>query len=256
MLARLVRLAACAIAAALLTACSNPFAPQYEYEEQVYVSVDGRATVVIDSSIPALLALRGIVIDPTVSGSDGRAAVRRVFEQAGCRVDNTTRPWTRSGRRFVQVTVSADDLKTLPACAPLAWSSYSLAPLGTDGLVYEQKVGVAASADPGKVNWSGKELIAFKLHLPSRIRKHNVKLLDGTNGTIERGNILTWEQTLADRRAGKPLALSVEMDRTSILNTTLWLFAGAFAAAVALLVLIIWWVIRKGRRSKLASGRT
>jgi hypothetical protein len=38
------------------------------------------------------------------------------------------------------------------------------------------------------------------------------------------------------------------MDRQSILYTTLWLFAGAFAAAVLLLCGIIWLTIRKGAR--------
>ena len=66
--------------------------------------------------------------------------------------------------------------------------------------------------DPGAVNWDGTELVAFKLHLPSRIHEHNVKLLDGANGTTERGNILTWEQTLVARRAGTPIVMDVTMD--------------------------------------------
>ncbi len=78
-----------------------------------------------------------------------------------------------------------------------------------------------------------------------------MKLLDGTNGTVERGNILTWAQTLTDRRAGKPIVIDVEMDQTSILHTTLWLFGGAFAAAVAMLIVIIWLVVRHGRKAKL-----
>ena len=45
--------------------------------------------------------------------------------------------------------------------------------------------------------------------------------------------------------AGVPLAMVVHMDATSILHTTLWLFAGAFVAAVIVLVGIIWWVVRR-----------
>jgi hypothetical protein len=249
MIVRYVRLAVCAVVvAAASAACANPFVPHYEYEEQVYLSVDGRATVVIDSSLAALVALRGLPIDPSLSGATDRDGIRRVFAAAGCTVENVSRFWTRSGRRFVQVRVATRDVKQLPACAPLAWSSYALTPI-EGGLRYQQQVGAAAAGDPGPVAWRGDELVAFKLHLPSRIRKHNVKLLDGTtNGDIERGNILTWAQTLADRRAGKPLAIDVEMDQTSILHTTLWIFAGAFAAAVGMLMLIIWLVIRKGRK--------
>ena len=41
------------------------------------------------------------------------------------------------------------------------------------------------------------------------------------------------------------------MDATSILYTTIWLFVGAFAAAVLVLVLLIWMTVRRGRRAKL-----
>ena len=36
------------------------------------------------------------------------------------------------------------------------------------------------------------------------------------------------------------------MDSQSILYRTLWLFAGAFAAALAVLALLIWLTMRKG----------
>ena len=260
MIVRLARLVAGVAAAAVLAACASPFAPQYEYEEQLYLSVDGRATVVIDTSLHALVALRGAAIDPSLAGSTDRDAIRRLYEAAGCRVERVGRMWERQGRRFVQVRVTTDDVRTLSACGPLSWSSYALGPMATDldGLHYRQVVGPAAQAgaaadapgapDSPGLNWDGTELIAFKLHLPSRIREHNVKRLNGENGSQERGNILTWEQRLTDRRAGTPIAMDVKMDSQSILNTTLWIFGGAFAAAVAVLVLIIWLVIRKGRK--------
>jgi hypothetical protein len=37
------------------------------------------------------------------------------------------------------------------------------------------------------------------------------------------------------------------MDSQSILYRTLFLFAGAFSAAVLTLVLLIWWTMRRGR---------
>ena len=67
-------------------------------------------------------------------------------------------------------------------------------------------------------------------------------------GEPGRGNILTWEQTLADRRAGKPIEMDVRMDATSILYTTLWLFGGAAFAAVGTLVFIVWLTVRRGRK--------
>ena len=65
MFARFATRALIAMAIAAMSACStwNPFAAHYEYEEQVYLTVDGRATVVVDASLPALVALRGVAID-------------------------------------------------------------------------------------------------------------------------------------------------------------------------------------------------
>ena len=263
MIVRLARLVASVAAAAVLAACASPFAPQYEYEEQLYLSVDGRATVTIDTSLHALVALRGVTLDPSLAGSTDRGAIQRLYEAAGCRVDRVGRLWERQGRRFAQIRVTTDDVRTLSTCGLLSWSSYALGPVGTDpdGLHYRQIVGAAAqpAAAAGSSaatdlsvlsgsNWDGTELVAFKLHLPSRIREHNVKRLNGENGAQERGNILTWEQRLADRRAGTPIVMDVTMDSTSILNTTLWIFGGSFTAAVVVLILIVWMVVRRGRK--------
>ena len=248
-----LRLAACVLAAATVVACSNPLGRQYEYDEQTYLAVDGSATVIVNSSLPALVALRGAAVDPAVDGSADRDAIRQMYQSAGCTVDKVGRFWYRRGRRFVQVQVSTDDVRTLSKCALLSWSAYSLGPDAEepDGLQFRQTVSAPTAKDPGTVNWDGTELIAFKLHVPSKIRFHNVKNLDGTDGASERGNILAWEQTLADRRAGKPLDMVVRMEATSILFTTVWLFVGAFGAAVLVLVTLIWLTIRKGRRVKL-----
>ena len=248
-----LRLAACVLAAATVAACSNPLGRQYEYDEQTYLAVDGSATVVVNSSLPALVALRGASLDPKPDGSADRDAIRQMYQSAGCAVDKVGRFWYRRGRRFVQVQVSTNDVRTLSKCALLSWSAYSLGPddEAPGGLRFQQTVSPPAGKDPGTVNWDGSELMAFKLHAPSKIRFQNVKKLDGTNGSTERGNILTWEQTLADRRAGKPIDMVVRMEATSILYTTVWLFVGAFTAAVLVLVLLIWITIRKGRRTKL-----
>ena len=231
-----------------VSACSNPFGPLYEYEEQVYLRVDGAATVVVDSSIAALVALRGVPLDPAAPASTDRANLRAMFEAGGCHVDNVGQPWRRRGRRFVQVRISTPDVRTLSKCGLLSWSSYALGPAG-DGLRFHQVVGAPAARDPGKVNWDGTELIAFKLHAPSRVREHNVRRLDVDEpGEPGRGNILTWEQRLADRRAGKPIEMDVRMDATSILYTTLWLFGGAAVAAVGTLAFIVWLTVRRGRK--------
>ena len=237
---------------AAATACSGPLGRHYEYEEQLYLSVDGSATIVLDASLPALAALRGMTLE-TPAGRMDRSTIRRAFESSGCDVVNVAQPWRRQGRRFIQVRIRTDDVRRLAAsCKWLAWSAYTLDP-SAETLFYRQVVGPPAGGDAGTPNWDGSELVAFKLHIPSRILDHSVKKLDGTNGTVERGNILTWEQTLTDRLAAKPIEMSVTMDAESILYQTLGLFAGAFVAAVLVLAAIIWWVVKRTPKRKLGT---
>jgi len=248
--------AALVIAATAAGGCQNPLGQHYEYEEQLYLGVDGKATMVIDTSLAALVALRGLPIDLSSRTpiNIGREEVRKLFAVQDCPNVRVGQPWVRRGRRFVQVRVVVNDVRELTSCGPLSWSSYTFE---RDGNVihYRQQVGNAEAGNPGSVNWDGKELVAFKLHLPSKIIFQNVKRLeDGSNGTIERGNILTWEQRLADRRASVPVSIEVRMDSQSILYRTLWLFAGAFVAAVVVLMLLIWWTMRRAKGEKLGAA--
>jgi hypothetical protein len=247
-----------AAVAMTLTACNNPLGRQYEYEEQLYLYVNGSATLVVDASIPALVALRKLPLDPSPRTPVDTDQVRRLFATAGCEDVRVGSPWVRHGRRFVQVRMQANDVREFAKCAPVAWSTFFFERLREgerEVIHYRQTVGPVADGDPGQVNWTGGELVGFKLHLPSRILFHNVKRLeDGSNGEASRGNILTWEQRLRDRRAGQPITMEVRMDSQSILYRTLWLFAGAFVAASLLLLALIWITIRRARRRAPLAG--
>ncbi len=86
-----------------------------------------------------------------------------------------------------------------------------------------------AGAARGPPDWTGDELIAFRIHVPSVVEYHNAG-----PGNLRRGNIVVWEQSLRDRLRGAPLELEVQMQPQSILYRTLILFA-SMLAAVALL---------------------
>jgi hypothetical protein len=232
----------------LAVACGRPFGREYEYEEQLYLNVDGSATVIVNASVAALVALRGLPLDPSISARVDPLQIRTMYEAMRCRVSRIGQPWYRHGRRFVQVRLSADDVNRLSECAPLGWSTYRFS-RGDGSIEFDQKVGPPAPVQTPRVNWTGEELVAFRMHLPSKILYHNVRrLADNSTGDVERGNILTWEQRLVDRRAGAPIDMRAIMEPESILYRTLWLFAGSFVAAVAVLAGLIWWTIRKGRK--------
>lgn len=230
------------VLALVLAACGGRLGRVYEYEEEVFLSLDGSATVVVNTSVAALVALRGAPLNPDPRARFDRAAIRRFYEAPGVEVRRVSRPWRRQGRRFFQVRLQVDDLRHLSRAAPFAWSEYEFRREPTR-IVFRQSVRAAADAAAGRVNWTGDELVAFRFHVPSRIQFHNAP-----SGTTERGNIVVWEQRLADRLRGVPVEVEVQMDTHSILSRTLLLFGGSFAAALLALAALIWWAARSGGR--------
>jgi hypothetical protein len=237
-----------ALAAAVSSCGGRFFGKVYEYEEDVYLSLDGSADITVNASLPALVALRGLTIDVNPNAPFDSDVLRAAYTSPVTEVTRVSRPWRRYGRRFVQVRVHVTDIHKLTTVPPFSWSTYELTQ--RDGeVVFKQAVGPSA-LKPGTLQnhgWAGGELVAFRLHLPSKVVYHNARDLE-TNETsdISRGNILAWEQHLTDRLDGRPLAIEVRMDSQSILHRTLWLFAGAFLSAILVLGGLIWWTMRRG----------
>jgi hypothetical protein len=202
------------------------------------LKLDGSATVTINSSIAALIALRGLdeSTDPAVRPD--RDKIRAFYASPAVEVTRVSPPWRRNGRRFVQVRLDVPDIRQLAKSAPLAWSTYQFSTTGQQ-YHYRQVWGAPAGKTVPNVNWDGTEIVAVRMHLPSRIEYHNTRKID-------RGNIVGWEQLLKDRLAGKPLEMEVRMQPQSILYRTLTIFGLAFAAALALMAAIVMWVKKKG----------
>lgn len=241
--AGLAAISAALLAVLAISACGGTgLVKYYEYDEDIYLSTDGSATIYLNASIPALVSLRGLDLDARPAANVDRAQVRRMFTTEAARVTRVSR-WRRFGRQFVQVRMAVDDITKLGSAAPFSWATYTVE-RRDDFLVYRQQLGAAAGKPVGDVGWNGSELIAVRVHLPSRIRYHNAGA-----GNLKRGNILVWEQPLADRQAGKPLDIEAHIEQTSILYSTLMLFAVSGLLALLVLASLIWWVVRKGKRA-------
>jgi len=253
---RVVASVAVACAVVLIAACGGAagrsFTRQYEYEQDVTLELDGSAQITVNASLAALVALHGLSLPIDPRARLDRNVIRRAFESPVTRVTRVSRPWRRKGRRFIQVRLAVDDIRQLAKAAPFSWATYQLTASEGRATFKERVEGQKRDPIPA-AKWDGSELVAFKLHLPSRIFYQNVRDLETNEpGSTERGNILRWEQRLTDRLAGVPIDMEVRMDNQSILYRTLWLFAGAFAAAMMLLVSLIWWTIRRGRKKPVA----
>jgi len=251
------RVALCAVlcCSAIATACSGRvLKPQYEYEEELYLALDGSATLNLNASVPALVALRGADLPTDPRARLDRQQVRELF--AGSASDVTLSLSRRNGRRFVHVSVQVDDVRQLAAIKPFSWSTYAFS-RDADRLDYHQTVGASSSRDvgrirdevaKGRIGWDGTEVVAFRLHLPSEI------LFENSPEDVLRGNILEWDQALDARLHSEPLDVRVQMAPESILYTTLLLFGSTIVAAAAAFAAVLWWVARRGRHAEPAES--
>ena len=219
----------------LSTACGGIVSRKYEYEEEIFLALDGSASVYVNASVPALVALRGMNLPLDPSARLDRQLVREIYTSPVTQVASVTTS-RRDGRRYIHLRVNVADIRKLGEAAPFAWSQYRYQ--DKDGLFeYSQTLQAAAGKDVGTIGWHGNELVAIRVHRPSMVVFHN-----SPSRSIERGNIIVWEQPLAERHKGTPLELTVRLQTESILFRTLALFGMMAVAAALTFVAAIWFV--------------
>ena len=248
---RAVRVWAASLAVVLMAAgCGGTglLKPQYEYEEDLYPALDGSVTLYVNASLASLAALHGLDVSTDPKAYIDRPRIRQLFQAPGVAVGTPTLS-RRDGRRFVHLRLEAESLQALSAVAPLAWSTYGFVREG-ELYVFRHRIGASANRAVGHAGWTGKELVAFRVHPPSRITFHN------SQQEVERGNILTWVQPLSARLQGAPLDLEVRMEASSILARTLLLFGATILAALVAFGLVIWWIARKGKSAATPASRS
>ena len=98
--ARCLLLACCASRLRAAAACSKQ---EYEYEEELYLALDGSATLNVNASVAALVALRGADLDRrSARARRSRRACARCSPGPGVDVSRVSLS-RRDGRRFVHV---------------------------------------------------------------------------------------------------------------------------------------------------------
>jgi hypothetical protein len=232
-----VRLAFALVLIAVLAsvACGNVIARKYEYEEEVFLALDGSATVYVNASVPALVSLRGVNLPVDSKARLDRQLVRDFYQSPVLNVASVTTS-RREGRRYVHLRINVPDIRRLGDAPLFAWSKYAYRE--SEG-VYEftQTTTTSVNQNVGNVGWDGDELVAVRLHLPSKVTFHN-----SPSKKVERGNIIVWEQLLTDRQKGTPLEIVARMETQSILARTLALFAAMGVLVVLTFIAAIWFV--------------
>src|SRR5262245_66657822 len=78
------------LAAIATTACGGVLTKKYEYEEEIYLLLDGTATVNVNASVASLVALRGADLPLDPGARIDRRRVRALFEGPGVTVSRVS----------------------------------------------------------------------------------------------------------------------------------------------------------------------
>src|SRR5512145_3204283 len=101
------------VASASVSCGGGVFGKQYEYEEDMTIALDGSAAIVVNASLASMVALRGFDVPVDPRARLDRDRIRELYTTPLTSVTRVSRPWTRNGRRFVQVRVNVDDVRRL-----------------------------------------------------------------------------------------------------------------------------------------------
>jgi len=231
---------------ALLLALSLRGCVAYEFEHEFWIRVDGSGTVNVTARPELWAAMKGLRGATVADEEAAMQAVRGLFESSGLRVRRVTLTH-RAGRPYLFVSADFSDVNRLAGTPAFPDLVVSLRPDGENLRLDGRWSRPSGLPEVGLDARDG--LMAVRFHLPSKLYSHR-----NAFAGVERGNIVGWRETVAEGLAGRPLEVGALMDRRSILLSTVGLFAMAIAAALAILASVLWWVVRKGRKSLTAAG--
>jgi hypothetical protein len=213
----------------------------YEFDHEFWLRVDGTGDVSVTGR-PELWAefkgLRAPLADTKAMGEEAR----RLFESAGLEVRRVS-VTRRGGHPYLFLSARFKDVSKLSGSP-----------------AFPDILGLGMAREPGKLRFYGKwvrpgtapaaaaasgiaGLVAVRVHLPAKVFEHR-NAVDG----LERGNIVSWRETVAESLVGQPLEFGFLIGDRSILLSTVGLFAGAIILGLGLLGLALYMTARRGRK--------
>ena len=145
---------------------------QYEYEEELYLALDGSVTVNVNASVAALVALRGVDLDPDPTRTD---RPRSAFARSSKVLARAPRSaWRRRDlRRFVHASVESGERRSPVDARAVRLVDVSLRTQGRSASSFDRWLDRLLASSSSSIRWTGDEIVAFRLHLPSEIVFHN-----------------------------------------------------------------------------------
>lgn len=219
----------------LLVSCALTLAActSYEYEEEVFLEVDGSGRLRVSGSSEILEVLHDL------SEGAGTSSMTSRFEGPGFELDSV-RETERDGRTFVHVQGRFTDWNELCAHPAFAERECRLDVTADDELelylrLPQPKGDVPDEAPPDAT-------LALRFHFPSAVHYHNAP------SDIERGNIIGWERTVSEHFDADALVVEARFERRSVLATTALILGTAVGVVLLSVALALFLIVRKGRR--------
>jgi hypothetical protein len=210
----------------LLAGCTT-----YEYEEEVFLKIDGSGEIRMSGSKEAVAALHGL--DPaTVESAEA------LFEGEGVQILSALET-ERERRKFVHVRARFSDWEKL--CRLPAFRDRGCR-LAKEADALELELSLPSPRTTAPESLDPQALLALRYHFPSSIRYHD------SPGDVERGNILSWKRTVREHFAGRPFELHVRFDRRTILAATVRILGVSLGLVLASIGTGLVVMVRKGRR--------
>jgi hypothetical protein len=213
-------------------ALALPACTSYEYEEEVFLEVDGSGRLRVSGSSEILEVLHDLSEGGNTSSMTSR------FEGPGFELDSI-RETERDGRTFVHVQGRFADWNEL--CAHPAFAERECRLVVTDDelaltlTLPPPKGDVPEGAPPDAT-------LALRFHFPSAVHYHNAR------SDIERGNIIGWERSVSEHFDADALVVEARFERRSVLATTAIILGTAVALVLFSVALALFLIVRKGRR--------
>ena len=210
-----------------------PGCTSYEYEEEVFLDVDGSGRLRVSGSSEILEVLH----DLSEGGNTSSMASR--FEGPGFELDSV-RETERDGRRFIHVQGRFTDWNEL--CAHPAFAERECGLDVTDDDELELTLTLPKPKGSAPEGAPPDATLALRFHFPSAVHYHNA------HGDIERGNIIGWERTVSEHFDADALVVEARFERRSVLATTAIILGTAVAFVLFSAALALFMIVRKGRR--------
>ena len=209
-----------------LSACTA-----YEYEEEVFLEVDGSGRLRVSGSSEAI----GTVLPLTRVNVE---TVRDHFDEPQVELDSV-RETKRDGRSFIHVQARFSDWNRL--CKHPAFSErHCRLVIGPDVLEIESTI--PGPRSPGHAPADPEAPIVFRFHFPSTVAFHN------SQNKIERGNIVRWQRSIGEHIAREPLVIQARFEKRSVLEASAVILIAALCLVALAVTGATVLMIRKGKQ--------